>query len=185
MQEHKRDRAKKHSVNTNADEQVISIQRQFPIILRRPLIYGFLLLVIAILPLMFGYSLNASWLNVAYYWALVCVLLLVIYWVRSWVGWHYSIYVLTNQRLMIVKQNGFFTREVVDLTLHNIQNVSYKIKGVLGAMFGFGNVNIDTLSGSGALKLKFVSKPARLARMIMNEVDKATENKKPKNSTKE
>lgn len=77
---------------------------------------------------------------------------------------------------MVVKQNGFFTREVMDLALHNIQNVNYSIKGLQGAMFGYGKLDIDTLSGSGSLQLEYVHKPAKLQKQIMDEVYKTTKN---------
>ncbi len=86
---------------------------------------------------------------------------------------------------MVVKQNGLFTREVADLALHNIQNVNYKIKGLQGAMFGFGTVNIDTLSGSGGFKLTYVHKPAKLQKMIMEEVHKTSPANDTKKSTSE
>jgi uncharacterized membrane protein YdbT with pleckstrin-like domain len=84
---------------------------------------------------------------------------------------------------MIVKQSGFFSREVADLALHNVQNVNYAIKGIQGAMFGFGTVQIDTLSGSGALKLRYVYKPAKLQKEIMDAVHRATKGPQ-KSSTK-
>lgn len=71
---------------------------------------------------------------------------------------------------MIVRQSGFFTREVADLALNNIQNVNYKIKGIQGAMFGFGTLKIETLSGAGGFSLKYVYKPAVLQREIMQAV---------------
>lgn len=184
MQEHKRERVKKRISITNEDEEVITIERRFPIVLRRPLIFGLLIITVAILPWIFAYGLSLSWLNIAYYWMAICSIFLLFYWLRSWVGWHYSIYVLTNQRIMVVKQSGFFSREVVDLALHNIQNVNYSIKGIQGAMFGFGSLNIDTLSGSGGLRLKYVYKPARLQKIIMNEVHKSNPKVASKSSTK-
>ena len=183
MQEHKRERIKKRVKITDDNEKVITIQRQFPVVLRKPLIFGLVIIVLGMMPWVFAFGLNLSWLNISYYWMLICVIILLIYWLRSWIGWHYSIYVLTNQRLMVVKQNGLFTREVVDLALHNIQNVSYKIKGVQGAMFGFGTLNIETLSGSGGLKLSFVYKPVKLQKMIMEEVAKTTPKNRSKDST--
>lgn len=75
---------------------------------------------------------------------------------------------------MVVKQNGFFTREVADLAIHNIQSVNYAIKGVQGALFGFGRLYVDTLSGGGSMQLEFVHKPAKLQKQIMNEVEKNT-----------
>jgi len=183
MQEHKRERVKKRINITADDEKVITVQRQFPIVLRKPLIFGLVLVTLGMMPWVFAFGLSLSWLNISYYWMLICVVILLAYWLRSWVGWHYSIYVLTNQRLMIVKQNGLFTREVADLALHNVQNVNYKIKGLQGAMFGFGTVNIETLSGSGGFKLTYVHKPARLQKMIMEEVHKTAPKKSAKEST--
>jgi len=183
MQEHKRERVKKRVKITGDDEKLITVQRQFPIVLRRPLIIGLIIVTIGILPWVFGYGLSTSWVNITYYWMIICAVVLIAYWLRSWVGWHYSIYVLTNQRLMVVKQNGLFTREVADLALHNVQSVNYKIKGLQGAMFGFGVVNIDTLSGSGGFVFKYVHKPARLQKLIMDEVHKTTPKMKEEHST--
>ncbi len=185
MQEHKRERIKKRIKITDADEKVITVQRQFPIVLRRSLIFGLIIVTLGILPWVFAFGLTLSWLNISYYWMLACAIFLILYWLRAWVGWHYSIYVLTNDRLMVVKQNGLFTREVADLALHNIQNVNYKIKGLQGAMFGFGTVNIDTLSGSGGFKLTYVHKPAKLQKMIMEEVHKTSPANDTKKSTSE
>lgn len=184
MQEHKRERVKKRVAITNDDEQIVTVTRQFPIVLRRPLIFGLLIILVGMIPWTIGYGLSAEWLPIANVWLVVCAIFLLIYWVRSWVGWHYSIYVLTSHRILIVKQSGFFSREVADLALHNIQNVNYAIKGLQGAMFGFGTLRIDTLSGSGALKLAYVHRPDRLQKQIMNEVHKAPK-AEPKRSTKD
>ncbi|MCX6804460.1 MAG: PH domain-containing protein [Patescibacteria group bacterium] len=172
MQEHKRDRVKKRIAITGDEEDVVAVTRQFPIVLRLPLILGMLVVLIGFVPWVFAFGLSTSWLGLSYAWMGVCAAILFAYWLRAWVGWHYSIYVLTNQRLLVVKQNGFFTREVADLALHNIQNVNYSIKGFQGSLFGFGSLSIDTLSGAGGLELRYVHKPAKLQKQIMNEVHK-------------
>ena len=178
MQEHKRERVKKRVSITNEDEEVITVVRQFPVVLRRPLIFGLFILLLAEVPWAIAYGTGAEWLNISYIWMAICGVFLIAYWLRCWVGWHYSVYILTNQRIMVVKQNGFFTREVADLALHNVQNVNYAIKGIQGALFGFGKLNVDTLSGSGALQLEYVHKPAKLQKQIMEEVHKTTKKAK-------
>lgn len=45
-------------------------------------------------------------------------------------------------------------------------------------MFGFGKLDIDTLSGAGSLQLEFVHKPAKLQKQIMDEVHRTTKNAK-------
>ncbi len=184
MQVHKRDRVRKRIAITSDAEQVITVERQFPVVLRKPLVFGMAIILVAILPWSIAFGTNAGWLNISYGWMLACVSILTLYWLRSWVGWHYSIYVLTNQRLMIVKQSGFFSREVADMALHNIQNANYSIKGLQAAMFGYGDLSIDTLSGSGTLRLRYVFKPARFQKLIMAEVHKSSPSSDRPSSTK-
>lgn len=174
MQEHKRERVKKRISITDSNEKIVTVTRQFPIILRRPLIFGLIIILVGMGPWAIGYGLSASWLPIANIWLLACLVFLAVFWLRSWVGWHYSVYVLTNKRILVVKQSGFFSREVADLALHNVQNVNYAIKGIQGSLFGFGTLKIDTLSGSGSLKLRYVYKPAKLQKQIMDSVHSAS-----------
>lgn len=174
MQSTKRDRSKNRLSIVDGDERVIAVVRQFPIVMRKTFILGLLIIVLALIPWIVAYATLASWINYAYLWIAVCAVFLFMYWLRAWVGWKYSIYVLTDQRLMVVKQSGFFSRDVSDLALHNIQSVNYRIKGFQGAMFGFGTVDVDTLSGSGSMQLTFVKKPAAFQKKIMDEVNKVS-----------
>jgi len=79
----------------------------------------------------------------------------------------------------------FFSRDVADLALHNIQNVNYSIKGLQGAMFGFGTLSIDTMSGAGSLKLRYVHKPAHFQKLIMSAVHKSGPSSDRPSSTKD
>jgi uncharacterized membrane protein YdbT with pleckstrin-like domain len=172
MRERKRERIKKRVSITAKDERVITVTRKFPIVLRRPLIFGLALVLVAILPWSIAAAYSYSWEGLTYVWIVIIAVFLLAYWIRTWVGWHYSVYVLTTKRIMIVRQSGLFTREVADLALNNIQNVNYKIKGLQGAMFGFGTVKIETLSGGGGFTLEYVHKPAKLQQEIMQAVHK-------------
>lgn len=64
-----------------------------------------------------------------------------------WLGWFYTYFVLTNQRLRQVSQSGFFGRSVVDLNLSKVQNISYSVPGFTGEIFGFGTIVIQTYVG--------------------------------------
>ena len=172
MQQNKRSRSKNRLSIVDENEEVISVVRQFPIVLRKSLILGMLIILLSLLPWMVAYATLASWVIYSYIWIVACLIFLFMYWLRTWVGWKYSIYVLTNQRLMVVKQSGFFSREVSDLALFNIQSVNYRIKGMQGAMFGIGTVDVDTLSGSGSMELSYVKNPAKFQKKIMDEVSK-------------
>lgn len=61
--------------------------------------------------------------------------------------WYYTIYIVTNQRVRQITQHGFFGKDVVELGLSKIQNISYNIPGLSGELFGFGTIVIQTYVG--------------------------------------
>jgi uncharacterized membrane protein YdbT with pleckstrin-like domain len=174
----KRDRSGKSAKKTFAGQQdgekVLVVERKYPIVLRRPLIYGMLLMILALLPWAIASYNSYDWIGYGVWWMVAVLVVLFWYWIRAWVGWYYTVYVLTNQRILIVGQKGFFSREVNDLTLNNIQNVNYKISGFQAAMFGFGTVTIETLSGGKPIKLKYIHGPAEFAQSI-SQVSRVTQ----------
>jgi hypothetical protein len=64
-----------------------------------------------------------------------------------WIGWFYSIFIVTNQRLQQTSQTGVFGKSVIDLSLSKIQNISYNIPGFTGEILGFGTIVIQTYVG--------------------------------------
>ena len=64
-----------------------------------------------------------------------------------WVGWYFTIFILTNQRLRQSTQKGLFGKSVIDLPVSKIQNISYTIPGFSGELFGFGTIIVQTYVG--------------------------------------
>jgi len=174
----KRDRSTKKDKKTFAGQQdgekVLVVERKYPIVLRRPLLYGLVIILISLLPWAFATYYDFSWAGYTLWWLSAWLLVLLWYWIRAWVGWYYTVYVLTNQRILIVTQKGFFSREVNDLTLNNIQNVNYKVEGFQAALFGFGTVTIETLSGGKPIKLRYIHGPAEFAQSV-SQVSRVTQ----------
>ncbi|NCU30243.1 PH domain-containing protein [Candidatus Saccharibacteria bacterium] len=76
-----------------------------------------------------------------------------------WIGWYYSIFIVTNQRIQQTLQSGVFGKSVIDLSLSKIQNISYNIPGFSGEVFGFGTIVIQTYVGD--LVIDKVEKPEK------------------------
>lgn len=169
-------RTKKHRAKSRAfagqqeGEEVILVARRFPIVLRRQLIVGMLMIVIFMLPWAIATGNDYGWLIYANWFLLLGILVLGFYWLRTWVSWYYTVYVLTSYRIMIVKTTGFFGREVSELALSNIQNVNYKIKGMQASVFGFGDVVVETLSGGEPLQLNYIHKPVQFQQAVLEVV---------------
>ena len=88
-----------------------------------------------------------------------------------WVGWYYTYFIITNQRLRQVKQTGLFGRSVIDLGIGKIQNVSYEISGFSGEVLGFGTIVVQTYVGD--LVLDRVHHPDKIYNKLQDAVTTA------------
>ena len=84
----------------------------------------------------------------------------------SWVLWHFSYYVVTNERLRQTRQKGFFKKSVVDLELTNIMNMSYGVNGLFATIFDYGSILIQTEAGD--LVLSMVGHPEAVYNELEN-----------------
>jgi hypothetical protein len=90
-----------------------------------------------------------------------------------WMMWYFTVYIVTNQRLRQVTQRGFFGKDVVELRLSKIQNISYNIPGFTGEVFGFGTMVIQTFVGD--LVIRYVEHPDKTYNKLQDAVSTAVE----------
>lgn len=182
---HKRERAQKHKPelvyddgNVSEEEdveyvepEVIFVERQFPVVLRWPLIWGMIIILVGMLPWSIATGNAYSWQPLSVQWMAIAGLVLFMYWSYHFVSWYFTILILTDQDITYVRQKGFFRRKVSSLTLNNIQSVNHSIPGLQASLFHFGNLDIETLSGSGHMRLKTFYRPARLQDEILDAME--------------
>lgn len=162
------------------DEEVLFVFRRHIISMRK----GFYLLLIPfvigsipalIVPFIPYQSLPAWWqdpFNLLYisFGGFGIGLLLFLY---QWMGWYFSVYIVTTQRLRQVSQKGLFSKSVIDLGLTKIQNISYTVEGFTAAAFGFGTIVVQTYVGD--LVLDKIHKPGTIYNKLQDAVRGAHE----------
>src|SRR5438270_6634107 len=91
------------------DEDVLYVFHKHPIVMRKGLVFGMLGPLIGILPAAIhpsaGFGLFFGGLGVG------CLLGLLVF-APSWIGWHFSIFIVTDQRFIQISQKGLFHRAV-------------------------------------------------------------------------
>jgi len=87
--------------------------------------------------------------------------------------WYFTIYLVTDQRIRQVTQKGFFGKDVVELRLSKIQNISYNVPGFSGEVFGYGTIVIQTFVGD--LVIRHVEHPAKTYNKLQDAVANAVE----------
>lgn len=149
-------------------EEVLFIFRRHIIAMRK----GFYLLLIpfvitAIPPLIWQNNLELFLLPMG---GLALGLILFFY---HFMMWYFTIYLVTNQRIRQVTQKGIFGKDVVELRLSKIQNISYNIPGFTGEVLGFGTIVIQTFVGD--LVIRYVEHPEKTYNKLQNAVANAVE----------
>lgn len=95
----------------------------------------------------------------------------------QFIMWYYTVYIVTDQRIRQITQRGFFGKDVVELRLSKIQNISYNIRGFSGEIFGFGTIVIQTFVGD--LVIHKVNHPDTIYNKLQDAVSAAIAEQEP------
>lgn len=85
--------------------------------------------------------------------------------------WYFTVYIVTDQRIRQITQHGFFGKDVVELRLSKIQNISYNVPGLSGELFGYGTIVIQTFVGD--LVINNVEHPDKIYNKLQDAVSTA------------
>jgi hypothetical protein len=155
------------------NEDVKIVMRKHPVVMRKGLILGSVGLLVGpmlttILTTDFGMKLfrmaEPPTLNFFYLSILGSFILAALLFFPTWMSWYFSVYILTTQRFIQVKQQGFFDKSMVDIGLDTISMVNYEVKGIQETLLGFGTIRVQTYVGE--LILKDMHHPAALQKEI-------------------
>lgn len=151
-------------------EKVLFLFRRHILTARKGLFFLLIMVALGFVPMLIWST--ESWTFFAW---LGFVAVGLIGWGYAYMLWHFSVYVVTNERIRQINQKGLFKKSVVDLGLDKIQSISYDVPGVFGGIFGYGTLLIQTLAGD--LVVSSVSHPEKVYNKLQN-VMKKVESKK-------
>jgi membrane protein YdbS with pleckstrin-like domain len=149
------------------DEEVQMVFRKHPIVMRKGFIISMVLwLVGPVIMLILTFVHPDSPPSIPTFFASLfgSIALGIIALIPSWIGWYFSVYIVTDQRFIQVTQKGFFTKSVVDISLDQIQMVNYEIVGMQETLLGFGTIRVQTYVGE--LAIHDVHHPAKTAKKL-------------------
>lgn len=143
-------------------EEVLLVTHQHPFVLLHPALGAVIWLLIPVgLFAFFG----PSWLvSIA-----VCLGVLMATWkvAHAWYGWSKSLFLVTTERVVFLKQTGFFERDLVETPLPGIQQVSHAVKGIMHTFFGYGHLTLSTSSSQQPIVIPSVPDPYALQQEIV------------------
>lgn len=151
----------KHFADQFDDEEVIFVFRKHPIVMRKGLILFMLAILLGTVPALIKPEMSYFFGGLAAGFVLGLILFS-----PAWISWFYSVFIVTDQRLIQIIQKGLFHRSVVDLGLNQIQMVNYQINGLQETLLGFGTIMMQTYVGD--LIIHDVHHPAKIQKKILS-----------------
>lgn len=157
-------------IGQREDEKLLFVFRRHMIAMRKGLYLLLIMLVItSIPPLIWSSTLEIFYLPIA---GLGLGLILFAY---HYMLWYFTIYIVTDQRIRQITRKGFFGKDVVELRLSKIQNISYNIPGFSGEIFKYGTIIIQTFVGD--LVIHNVEHPDEIYNKLQDAVSNVVEKK--------
>jgi hypothetical protein len=132
----------KHFEDQLDNEDVLLVFRKHPIVMRKGLIIAMVCLLVGVLPSIVKPVISYFFIGLG-----IGFIVAIILFLPYWIAWFYSVYIITNQRLIQITQKGLFHKSVVDIGLNQIQMVNYEINGLQETLLGFGTIIIQTYMG--------------------------------------
>ncbi|HYH75569.1 MAG TPA: PH domain-containing protein [Candidatus Saccharimonadales bacterium] len=152
--------AQKYFADQFDDEEVLFVFRKHPIVMRRGLILGMLAILLGTIPALFDPRYSTYFIGLA----AGMVLGLLVY-LPSWISWHFSVFIVTDRRLIQITQKGLFSRSVIDMGLNQIQMVNYEVAGLQETLLGFGTIMMQTFAGD--LVIHEIPHPAKIQKKLL------------------
>ena len=106
----------------------------------------------------FWATLYTGWLIVM--WTFICV---------AWTNYYLDVWVITNRKIVSVDQVNLFDRQTTIMQLDKIQDVNFKVSGLLATLIDIGDVSIQTAGAEVRFNIQGVGHPILIHKRL-NEI---------------
>jgi hypothetical protein len=150
------------------DERILVLLRTHPItLLKQVITIG----VAAAFPLFTHWTFFANFLPASYITAinLGWYMLTFSYALATFLIWFYSVYIITDERIIDVDFLSLLYKDVSSAKIDAIQDISSKTSGFLASIVNYGTVYIQTAGEAPEIQFENIPQPAKIA-SLLNEL---------------
>ncbi|MDI6777620.1 MAG: PH domain-containing protein [Patescibacteria group bacterium] len=89
-----------------------------------------------------------------------------------WLDFYLDAWIVTNERIINIEQRGFFRRNISELKLTKIQDVTSEIIGVIPTLFNYGNIYVQTAGEKERFTFFQIPDPNKVKNIIVQLQEK-------------
>jgi len=87
---------------------------------------------------------------------------------ENFLSWFFNVNILTDERAVDIDFHNLIYKEVSDTKIENIQDVTYKMGGVIRTIFNYGDLHIQTAAEQREFDFLAIPKPDRVAKILQD-----------------
>ena len=109
-----------------------------------------------------------------------------IFWLFAWILWldyHLDAWVITTKRIIDLNQKSIFMRDVTEIWLDKVQDVTLKVDGIIPSLLGFGTVRVQTASETKGFSLHGVANPYKVQEITFRALTAYKDSQKMDNNS--
>lgn len=91
-----------------------------------------------------------------------------------WVIYYLNMQIITDMRVVDIDQEGLFSHTTSELNIAKVEDVTSEVKGLLGTMFNYGNVYVQTAGAVERFEFTNVPSPANIQKLIQDSYENLT-----------
>ena len=89
-----------------------------------------------------------------------------------WTHYYLDLWVITDRRLIVIEQLGFFNRKTSNFRLERLQDVKVRVSGIIATLLNFGTVRAQTASAAdSSFKMTGLPDPRGLQATVQQAMD--------------
>lgn len=97
-------------------------------------------------------------------------------WTSAWSSFtlfYLNVWVLTNRRIVEIKQRGYFNREVSSLLLSRVQDSTTDVHGLLESLLGMGDIRVQSAGALDEFHMYGIPNPEHMRDLILTTAQAA------------
>ncbi len=89
-----------------------------------------------------------------------------------WLLYYLNIQVITNLRIVDISQEGLFSHVISELHIDKIEDVTSETNGILGTMFDYGDVSVQTAGAKEHFIFNNIPHPGQIEKIVLDLYEK-------------
>ncbi len=91
----------------------------------------------------------------------------------NWLNYYLDVLILTDKRVFDIEQHSLFSRDVADLRLDRIQDITVEVRGIIPTFLNFGNLRVQTAGSNREFIFRSVAIPYDVRDKIATALDES------------